>query len=147
MDYQERLEFLSEIQETLPVNEWRIDGIRIWPFILHEINIALTKNIVGQDIVDKKSTLSLIKSELIATIKYQYQAIKDRYSNNSSSEKSDIVCLTQAARRVLFQDIYTGHSISALPIALICFAFLFSIGQFAMAALLGAIGRLRQRVT
>ena len=106
MDYQERLDFLSEIQEMLPVNEWRIDGIRMWPFILHEINIALIKNIIGHDVLDKRNTLSLISSELIATLKYQYQAISDRYSNNSSNEKSDIVFLTQAARRVQLQDSY-----------------------------------------
>ena len=47
---------------------------------------------------------------------------------------------------VLFQDLYLGQSISILPFVLICFVFLFSIGQFAAASLLGAVGRLRQKL-
>ncbi len=47
---------------------------------------------------------------------------------------------------LLFQGIYTGQPVAAIPFALISFTWVFSIGQFATAAMLGAVGRLRQKM-
>ena len=57
-----------------------------------------------------------------------------------------VVMASVASVSVLFQDVFTGQAVSALPIALVSFCFIFSIGQFATAALLGAVGRLGQKM-
>ena len=51
-----------------------------------------------------------------------------------------------ASISMLFQSIYGGQAIPALPFGLIGFTCLFSAAQFATAAFLGAVGRLRQKL-
>lgn len=80
------------------------------------------------------------------SIAISISAVRRHVSRRQLVAAAFVMAANVSSVSVLFRDVYTGDSISILPLVMIGTLFVLSIGQFATASVFGAIGRLRQRL-
>lgn len=112
----ECLEFVCWLESRIPVNEWSLEGVRVWPLLRSLLFYQLTLSLRGTDGPPPRSGLSARLGRLLGSM---VAPLQDRGRNLPRAAPADVFVLTYAGIRQaridgLFVDIRTGPLIDAL---------------------------------
>lgn len=100
----EVIDFLNEIEEKFPVDQWIVDGIHIWPFLRIQLTFQLddfvsrpTENITRIRRVCKRFGVAFNVSRTL--VKYSIAYLTDYVHNDRPKHKADAVFLDYTADR------------------------------------------------
>jgi len=107
----EIMEFVNEIEECLPVDEWIIDGIHVWPLI--RLTFALGNDESNRDATQNetyiKETINRINgmfSILKGISKYGYAYLRDNKKNSHRDRLANVVLLGTGASYDYYKDLW-----------------------------------------
>lgn len=105
MNPSEKMKIINFIEKSFPVQEWLIEGFRIWPIVRSCLFISLTDS--NREVLNSKNNIlkDLIKSIInhsVGVSEYACGYIRDYKNNDNWNDLADVVFYTQNIRRIYF---------------------------------------------